>query len=156
MFKDGNIAIIGIIVIAIGYYIFRQGKKSGNIAPLPNGGNGIPQGWSPRPVTEMLKQALNPSGISYMSAVDGTDEEQIWNALFGLTDDQLASVYNDYNNYTGGNLLDDFRSELSGEELMRALAYFSFIGQNKWSADNLYSNVYQKMPLNAYLNLKGN
>ena len=140
MNRNNIYAITGVIVVAIAYFIYKQGKKAGSIIEYPNNGTGIPRGWSPRPVVTQLKQAFNPSGNTWMSAFDGTDEDLIWSALSNLTDDQLAAVYNDYIQDTGRSLIDDLRRELSGDDLQRAMQYFSFIN-TRWSFNRLSGNL---------------
>jgi hypothetical protein len=128
--KDNKYTIVIVFVIAVGYYIYRQGRKSGsmNFVNLPDGGAGIPSGWSPRPTSVVLTEAMNPSGIGWLMETDGTNEDAIFYSLDGLTRDQRTAVYNDYLVYTQRNLLDDFNSELSGTDLTRALAYFEHVG----------------------------
>lgn len=121
MLKPQYIALFAfLVVVAFVYFAYRQGKKRGQIVTFPNNGTGIPVGWSPRPVVESLLAAMQGFG---------TDETAIWDALEGLTDDQLAAVYNDFNTLLPDdqNLFEWFRSELSGDELKRALNYFKFI-----------------------------
>lgn len=109
-----------IVLIAVGIYIYRRGKKKGSMAEFPTSGQGIPAGWSPAAVVEKV--------IGSMQGF-GTDEKMLFGALDGLTPDQLAAVYNEFNHRSPGGetLFEWFRSELSGDDLTRALAYFSFI-----------------------------
>lgn len=139
-FKKYTSEIIIGAVLLIGYYLYKMGKKQGQIIDYPNNGAGIPQGWSPRPVVVTLQNAFCPSGSSWLCGVDGTDEQLIWGALDGLTDDQLSAVYNDFNSYTGENLLDKFNSELSGEDLTRALNYYAFIS-NRFSLGRMQRSI---------------
>jgi len=115
-----SISVAFFLLLVVIYMAYQSGKRKGKIISYPNNGTGIPQGWSPRPVTEALIGAM--SGL-------GTDERAIWDALEGLTDDQLAAVYNDFNTVlpSGQDLFEWFRSDLSGDELKRALNYFKFI-----------------------------
>lgn len=128
--KENKYTLIIISILVIGYLIYRRGKKDSEIQfqPLPDGGAGIPVGWSPRPTSAVLKDAMNPSGIEWMIDIDGTEEEQITGAVTGLSRDQATAVYNDYLIYTGRDLIEDFNSELSGTDLIVALAPFSHIG----------------------------
>ena len=140
MNKNNLYAIAGVIIVVVVYYFYTAGKKAGGIITYPNNGTGIPSGWSPRPVVVQLQSAFNPSGNSWMTAFDGTNEDLIWSSLNNLTDDQLASVYNDYLQVTGHSILDDLRRELSGDDLTRAMQYFSFIN-TRWSFNRLSGNL---------------
>lgn len=129
-----------LILLAIGgiiYYFYKQGKKAGGIIKYPNNGSGIPAGWSPRPSVIQLENAFCPNGLW---GCPGTDESLIFATLNPLTDDQLAAVYNDYRNKNGEDLLGKFNDELSGDDLTRALAYFSFIS-GRFSASRMVENT---------------
>jgi hypothetical protein len=60
-----------------------------------------------------------------------TDEDMIWDALDGLTNNEIRAVEEMYNSHfistTSYNLRNSFRDELSGSELDRALAYLDGI-----------------------------
>lgn len=127
--KENKLTLILIGIIALAYYIYKQGKRVGSqgYANLPDGGSGIPAGWTPRTSTLKLVEAINPSASTWLISVDGTDEEKIFDTLDPLSRDQRTAVYNDYLQYTGRNLMDDLEDELSGSDLSRALAYFEHI-----------------------------
>lgn len=123
--------MIAIIIILSVYFI---GKKFGvikaaqpDVKPLPNNGQGIPEGWSAQIVCQQLYDAMFGGGLWGA----GTDESKIFNTLTPLTDDQLVATYNTYNTlyHTDGEgtLLTDFQSELSGDDLTRALAFFNSV-----------------------------
>lgn len=108
--------IIGIsLVTIVGGLVYWFGIRAGRKLPLPTSGNGIPEGWTPVIVVEQLRSAMD--GV-------GTDENAVYNALEGLTDDQLAAVVNEYNHTTNEILKDRLREEFSGEELDRVLFIF--------------------------------
>lgn len=121
MNSKAYIALISLaFVLFIAVYFYKRGKEKGRMAEFPNNGSGIPQGWSPAPVVERLISAMQGFG---------TNESEIWASLTGLTQDQLAAVYNEFNKQLpeGQTLFEWFRNDLSGDDLARALAYFSFI-----------------------------
>lgn len=122
-----------VITIAIIISIYLLGKRFGVLAtqtpqvkPLPNNGEGIPTGWTAEGVAQQLYDAM--FGGSLFGA--GTDEDKIFNTLTPLTDDQLAATYNTYNTLFhpdgNGTLNTDLQSELSGDDLTRALAFFNY------------------------------
>lgn len=110
--------LIALVVIAILYWIYRKGKASGSVPTklkIPNSGKGIPLGWSPTQDVISLHDAMEGWG---------TDEEIIFNTLDGLTRDQLSAIYNEYGNRYKKDIIQDFESELSGDNLKRAINYF--------------------------------
>lgn len=124
---------IVLLVIVIAWYIYKQGvaNGAGDQAELPNGGTGIPAGWSATPAATALHGAMD-TGSAFWGAIGyGTDEDTIWNTLEYLSLDQRAAVNNEFNRLyqgeSGMNLRQWFEDELSGEELNRALAYFNGI-----------------------------
>ena len=68
-------------------------------APLPNSGSGIPQGWSPEPAARKIHNALR--GIT-------EDEEAVYAAFSGLTQDQKVAVINEFNRLFFGYYRTDF------------------------------------------------
>lgn len=119
------------MAIIIMLTVYFAGKKIGVIkasqpqtAPLPNNGSGIPDGWSANNVANQLYDAMFGGG--FWGA--GTDEAKIFSTLLPLTPDQCTAAYNTYNvlYYPKGesNLIKDFQSELSGDDLTKALSFF--------------------------------
>lgn len=109
--------VIAVIVVALLIYHFGKAAGSGH-ADYPDGGAGIPQGWTPTAAANELYNAIYGAG---------TDEQAIWNALNGLTKDQLAAIYNEYTATFKTDLFADFRGDLSGDDLVRAMNYFNGI-----------------------------
>ena len=122
--------LIGVGILLVILFIYFSGKKSGKDknrkppkpAPLPNNGQGIPQGWSPSGPAIRLHSAMEGWG---------TDYEAIWNALTGLTNDQLAAVKNEFDRRFhqegDGDLFEWFEDDMSGDNLGRAMGYFKFM-----------------------------
>jgi hypothetical protein len=67
--------------------------------------------------------AMNPSGISWMRAIDYTDEDMIYAAARKVTD--WNAVQSTYNNLYNRNLLSDLQSELSTSEYKTFLRILS-------------------------------
>jgi hypothetical protein len=67
----------------------------------------------------ILHNAMNPSGVKWMRAMDQTDEEEIFNAARKIKD--WAAVQASYQNLYSRDLLNDLQSELDTQE------YQSFI-----------------------------
>lgn len=117
---------IVVLVVVFGFAVWKWGKASNENRPgradLPNGGSGVPAGWSPTKSVTTLHNAMD--GL-------GTDEDAIFGALENLTRDQLIMVYNEFNaqyaHESNGDLIDWFNSELSGSDLQRALNYYQGI-----------------------------
>lgn len=89
---------------------------------LPNSGSGIPQGWDPTPTVLALYNELDSWFVN---------DDTILTLLSPLTQDQRASIYNEYNaTYEpelGMNLLEHIEAGMSGQDLATALGYFSGI-----------------------------
>jgi hypothetical protein len=83
-----------LLLVAILYYAYRQGKKNaeGPEVHYPNGGNDIPPSWSPVPLVDELYDVM--SGLFTFS---GT-KDVTWTKLKDLpTDDMVAAVYSGFN-----------------------------------------------------------
>lgn len=113
--KTKKYLIVGAVILALIIAIWYYGYRSGGKIPLPNNGGGIPLGWTAVIPVQRL--------ISAMDGV-GTDENEIFETLEGLTNDQLAAIINEYYNTTNDKLIDRFSEELSADDLTRALFYF--------------------------------
>lgn len=107
--------IIAVLIIGISLSLFFWGRSSGSDKietpdpiKLPSSGSGLPAGWSALTVAKKLYNAM--SGISYSFP-------KVKAQLEGLTDDQLAAVYNEFNNqyYSegDGDLFEWFDNEVS-------------------------------------------
>lgn len=119
------IVLVLVIVALLAIALFVFGRSTVDKIPkplkLPDGGKGIPDGWSPVPSAQALHGAMSGAG---------TDEALIWSTLSGLTNDQLTAILNEFNNqfgaeYPGCDLYCWFRGDLSGEDLQRAMNYFN-------------------------------
>lgn len=95
--KEKNIYIVIIVVIVLiigGYLLYRAGKKNATPPQVqyPQGGNGIPPGWSPEPLIEELHDVMD--GLFTLS---GTKDEA-WKKLRDLASpDMITAVYNGFN-----------------------------------------------------------
>jgi len=69
-------------------------------------------------LAQEYRLAINPSGMSWLKAVDGTDEESIM-TLARSTKGQLDEVQKMYKNKFGTTLTDDLRDELSSDEYQK-------------------------------------
>ena len=131
--------IIGMCIAVLLYFVLRKlyretiGQYKPRKVKLPTGGVGIPvfsdgTAWSPLRSVEMLYEAMHGSSASWYNPWSyGTDEDTIFLVLGDKTQDQLAAVLNAYEEKYQRDLIADFKSELSGTELSRALDYFAFI-----------------------------
>lgn len=126
---------IGVLIISLVLFIYFFGKNEGEedeqkkvleqkanstaVVKLPNNGSGIPTGWSATPSATKIYVAMKGWG---------TDENAFFTTLDTLTDDQIAAVYNKFNELyetsSGYNLIEWIQADFSGGELSRALAYF--------------------------------
>lgn len=61
-----------------------------------------------------IKQGLNPSGVSWLESVDGTDEDLLFLAADGIKD--LDAVAKAYTNLYQTNLVDDLTRELNNAD----------------------------------------
>jgi len=78
---------------------------------------------------EMLYYSMFGSGSSswWNPGSYGTDEAMLFMTLADKTQDQLAGIINAYEDKYERDLIADFKGELSGAELSRALDYFGFL-----------------------------
>jgi len=116
------------LVVAVGVLVLIIVFISGSKANVPektaiafddsNKDCGIPCGWDPTPCAVALKNAQKGWG---------TDEGMIKGILMSLTKEQVAAVYNKYQQlyHSGdsGDLISDLEDELSGDDLSTALSY---------------------------------
>lgn len=89
--KTIGLAVLALLIISvILYFVFKkdEGDLPNTIDP-PNGGNGNPVGWNPDTVVQNLKAAIDGIGIG-----DGYDINAELTVFTSLTDDQVATVYN--------------------------------------------------------------
>ncbi len=133
-----RIAIAVCIATAL-YFVLRRlyretiGQYKPRKVNLPTGGSGIPvfsDGtiWSPLRSVEMLYEAMHGNSAAWYNPWSyGTDEKTIFLVLGDKTQDQLAALLNAYEAKYQRDLIADFKNELSGTELSRALDYFSFV-----------------------------
>lgn len=131
------IAAVALLLMAAVFLIGRMSKPSIKVRKrkLPTGGMGIPSNgsggvWSPDVDVINIRAAMFGAGNGswWDMRSYGTNEQAIFKALEGKSDDQLTAIYNEYaSRYKGSELLTDFRDELSGDDLTRALSFFQFI-----------------------------
>lgn len=126
-----------VLVLLLAVFLFgRMSKPSVKFKskPLPSGGSGIPTNgsggvWSPDNDVEILRSAMfgGGSGNWWDAGSWGTDEDALLDVFVGKSDDQLTAIYNAYFARYKSELKTDLRSELSGDDLKRALGYLQFI-----------------------------
>jgi len=119
--KFGVVTVLVLLGMVLIYRIVN--KRSPVTLPLPDGVD-LPSGWSAVPVVVKLRAAM-PNVSWYNPSTYADDETQIWNALDPLNDAQLIAVFNEWDNREGEPLTETFQSNLSGEDLNRALSYFN-------------------------------
>jgi len=96
--KYKNVAIGIIIALVIILVIYFWGKRAGKLKAngpevhYPNGGNGIPAGWDPKPLAKELHQVMD--GLFTLS---GT-KDAVFSKLLALpTGDMFTAVYSAFN-----------------------------------------------------------
>lgn len=88
------IAIVVVVLIIFSVYFYFQGKRKaeGPKVTYPQGGSGIPAGWSPEPLVARLYDAM--SGLFTFT---GT-KDAAWRELRDLpSDDMVTAVYDVFN-----------------------------------------------------------
>ena len=129
-----GVLIVGAVLLVRWFYrkLFRRFKPR-NI-PLPTAGKGIPiysdgTVWSPLKSIEMLYQAMfgESDGQWWNPLGWGTEEDVIFLVLGDKTQDQIASIFNAYEQKYERDLIADFRTELSGRDLSTVLDFFAFV-----------------------------
>ena len=131
--------IVGMCIAISLYFVLRLlyretiGQYKPRKVKLPTGGIGIPvfsdgTAWSPLRSVEVLYEAMHGNSAAWYNPWSyGTDEKTIFLVLGDKTQDQLAALLNAYEAKYQRDLIADFKNELSGTELSRALDYFSFV-----------------------------
>lgn len=146
--------VIPLAMALIGFLAVKEifGKNDVKLPPpveLPNNGTGIPTGWTPTNSAMILYDAMKGAG---------TDEDQLFGILQDKTPDQLAAIYNEFTRLyfkeSKQNLFQWFKSDLSGNDLARALAYFSGIqglsGYNRQGYAGNWPNSNKPMNVQLY------
>ena len=136
--------ILGAVVI-VGIIIFRTLRKKGVLRHINNldvfqGGEEGNTGDSTQnymyqisgfDAFQKAKEIAEAFIIDDTWLYGATDEDMIWSALDGLTNNEIRAVEEMYNAHfistTGYDLRNSFRDELSGSDLDRALAYLDGI-----------------------------
>lgn len=109
-------------LLALFIFIYYRGKTAGQIIPLPDNGTGIPSGWSPRPVVELIVNNFGTFDIF-------TNERKIIEILSALSRDQLAALNNEWVNQFGKSIVKDLNEHFSNpDNLAVAVNYFNFLG----------------------------
>ena len=132
--------ILGVVVI-MGIIVYRTIRKKGILRHIKNldvfqGGDDGNTGDSTQnymyqingfDAFQKAKEIAEAFTIDDTWYGNYTDEDMIWNALDGLTNNEIRAVEEMYNQHfisvTSYDLRNSFRDELSGSELDRALAY---------------------------------
>lgn len=92
--------LVAVVLLLFVYLIYRQGQKSGGFEkakPLPDGGNGIPAGWSTTKLVDELWDNLDSFYWWKVIDINGDYRGELMTVLLSLSKDQLTAVYNDYN-----------------------------------------------------------
>ena len=86
--------MVFVLIIIIGVYFYYRGKRNaeGPKVTYPEGGNAIPEGWSPLPLVSELHDAMDG-----LFTLMGT-KDAAWTKLRDLpTDEMVIAVYDTYN-----------------------------------------------------------
>lgn len=119
------IIVAAIILIYVGY-TFAKNKS----VKVPGNGSDIPENWDALPVAIQIRETME--GI-------GTDEDRFFSIMSVLTTGQRAVLYNVYNAQYG-SIIEDIKSDFSGDSLTRALELFKGI-----------EGIALRMPMNQYI-----
>ncbi|ADY51446.1 hypothetical protein Pedsa_0874 [Pseudopedobacter saltans DSM 12145] len=92
--------IVAILTLGILVFVYYKGKKSGAVnipdAPYIHGSEGIPTGFNPNVLADILHSAM--SGLFTLSG----NKDKAWRQLLELsTDDMVIAVYNAFNSKYG-------------------------------------------------------
>lgn len=127
------IIIISILVIVVAVKVYRAFKKPVN-AKYVQGGGALPQGWTPTVITDNLFKAIQ--GIFTLT----NTKDDAYKAFNALNDNQMISVYNDWQNrYADKKSYWFFPMGSLTEALKDETGYVSFSGEN--NADIMKANL---------------
>lgn len=115
--------LVGGIVIGIGSHFLYKAVRN-VIMKARQGHTAKKIGDSPavRQAT-MLRNAMNPSGYSWLMNLDQTNEAKIYDTAKGITD--MNEVISAYKNLYDSDLLEDLQSELDTEEYQKFMTLIS-------------------------------
>lgn len=111
-------ALVGLSYV--GYRLVRGAVKKARQNAAENRAGSDPVSAASK--AQQLRQAMNPSGISWMSSFDTTDEEAIYNIALGIRSRrEYEDIGREYKRLYGSTLQDDLKDELESEEYQKFL-----------------------------------
>lgn len=127
------IIIICALIIVVSVKVYRAFKKPVN-AKYIQGGGALPQGWTPTAITDNLYNAIQ--GVFTLT---GTKDDA-YKAFNSLNDNQMISVYNDWQNrYADKKSYLFFPMGSLTQALKDETGYVTFVGEN--NADIMKANL---------------
>lgn len=116
--KTGIILIVLLVVLMLSRKVIQNAVANLKENNFDNNIGKTKKGKSINLIAESYRNAMNPSGISWLMWSDGTDEEAILN-LAPDTAGVLNDVNKAYKNKYGTSLVDDLQGELSSSDFQK-------------------------------------
>jgi hypothetical protein len=85
---------------------------------------------------QLLRSAMNPSGMSWLHWMDGTKEEAIYNIAYQITD--FRKVQKEYTNMFDRSLVNDLQKELSVDEFQK---FMNIINSGDYQDQSINDNT---------------
>ncbi|MBX3103039.1 MAG: hypothetical protein KF690_11060 [Bacteroidetes bacterium] len=99
----------------VGYRLVRRAIRDARQVAAENRAGADPASAASK--AQQLRQAMNPSGISWMRSFDTTDEEAIYTIALGIRHRrEYDEISREYRRLYGATLQDDLKDELESEE----------------------------------------
>jgi hypothetical protein len=118
MENPGRVLVGGVVIGLGGFVLYKVGRKIFTKAERHSTANKLDDSPEVRQAT-ILRNAMNPSGISWMMSFDTTNTDKIFETAKNIT--KLDDVMTAYKKLYDADLLKDLQSELDTEEYQKFL-----------------------------------
>lgn len=122
MTNPGRVLVGGAVIGLGGFLLYKLGRKIITKSQKTNTEHKLDDSQEVRQAT-ILRNAMNPSGISWLMSFDQTNEDKIFDTAKSIT--KLDDVMTSYKKLYGSDLLKDLQSELNTEEFQKFLSLIS-------------------------------
>lgn len=122
MAHPGRVLVGGAVIGIGGYFLYKLGRKIFTKARKSSTEKKLDDSLEVRQAT-ILRNAMNPSGVSWLMSFDRTNEDKIFETAKNIV--KLDDVMSAYKKLYDDDLLKDLQSELDTEEYQKFLTLIS-------------------------------
>jgi hypothetical protein len=138
----------------VGYRFVRSALKKARQSAAEHRAGADPDSAASK--AQQLRQAMNPSGMSWMSSFDTTDEAAIYNIALDIRSrNEYEAIGREYKRLYGAALQDDLKDELDTDEYQKFLHIIAskpLSGPGKQVPAHMRGwVVFSQQPTNVYL-----